>query len=111
MHIIDMMCIDVGCKSHLEPPVSSYQSAERAAVHAEEVKRRNYARVTIPAPIRPACVLPFIVEASGRLAPVALSVINRICGTQTYMKSTFLKEISMITAKYTGLMLKATQDQ
>ena len=109
--IIDIMCIDVGCKTYLEPPVSSYQSAERAAVHAEDVKRRNYARVTVPAPIRPACVLPFIVEASGRLGPVALSVINRICGTQTYMKSNFLKELSMITAKFTGLMLKVTQDQ
>lgn len=109
--VIDIMCIDVGCTHYLGHPCQSYQAVGRAAVHAEEIKRKHYTKVVLPVPIRAACVFPFIVEASGRLGLVALPLLNRICGTQTYMKSVFLREISMITARYMGLMLKATRDQ
>lgn len=109
--IIDIMVIDPGCQTYVKHPVLSFQSNERAAVWAENIKRNHYSKVVIPAKLNAHSVIPFIVEASGRLGPAALAFLNRVCGTQSFVKSTFLREISMITARYTGRMLKATRDQ
>ena len=109
--IVDLVCIDVGCVQYIKPPTRSYLSSERAALHAEKVKRDHYAKVVVPARLSANSVIPFVVEASGRLGPAALGFVNRICGTQTYIKSAFLREISMITAKFRGRMLRTTRDQ
>jgi hypothetical protein len=109
--IIDIMVIDPGCQTYVKPPVLSFQSNERAAVWAENIKRNHYSKVVIPAKLNAHSVIPFVVEASGRLGPAALAFVNRVCGTQSFIKSTFLREISMITARSTGRMLKATRDQ
>ena len=109
--IIDIMCIDPGCQTYVKFPVLSFQSNERAAVWAENIKRTHYSKVIIPARLSAHSVIPFVVEASGRLGPAALAFLNRVCGTQSFMKSTFLREISMITARYMGRMLKANREQ
>jgi hypothetical protein len=109
--IVDLVCIDVGCVQYIKPPTRSYLSSERAALHAEKVKRDHYAKVVVPTRLNSNSVIPFVVEASGRLGPAALGFVNRICGTQTYIKSAFLREISMITAKFRGRMLRTTRDQ
>ena len=109
--IVDLMCIDVGCASYTKPPTRSYLAVENAARYAEGIKRLHYKRVIRPVKLNDNSVIPFIIEASGRLGPAALGFVNRICGTQTYMKSNFLRDISMITARYMGRMLKATRDQ
>ena len=103
--IIDIMCIDVGCLGYVEPPVRSYLIVGKASLVAEAKKRAHYKRVVRPAKLNDNSIIPFIVEAS------ALSFVNRVCGTQTYIKSAFLREISMITARSMGRMLKATRDQ
>ena len=109
--IIDIMCIDVGCLGYVGPPIRSYLAVGNASVHAEGRKRAHYKKVVTPVRLSENAVIPFIVEASGRLGPAALGFVNRICGTQTYIKSAFLREISMITARAMGRMLKATRDQ
>lgn len=109
--IIDIMVIDVGCLKYVTAAVKGHLTVGRSALHAEGGKRARYKKVVTPAKLNDNSVIPFIVEASGRLGPAALGLVNRICGTQTYIKSTFLRELSMITARYMGRMLKATRDQ
>jgi Reverse transcriptase (RNA-dependent DNA polymerase) len=109
--IIDIACVDPGCTQYLEAPVESWKSEDKAAQRMESVKRKHYSKVVLPAPLPANSVYPFVLEASGRLGPCALSLLNRICGTQTFLRSKFLKEVSLVTARYMGIMLKATRDQ
>ena len=109
--VVDLVCIDVGCSLYIKAPTRSFLSSERAALHAEKGKRDHYARVVEPARLNANSIIPFVIEASGRLGPAALGFVNRICGTQTFIKSSFLREISMITAKFRGRMLRASRDQ
>jgi hypothetical protein len=49
--------------------------------------------------------VPFVIESSGRLGPKALEFLTLICGTDTYKKSKFIKDISLICARYYGNVL------
>ena len=109
--IIDIACVDPGCAAYIKDPVLSWTGKDRAAGWMELQKRKHYAKVLLPAPLPPNSVYPFVLEASGRLGENAVSLLNRICGTQTFLKSIFLRETSMIAARYMGMMLKATRDQ
>jgi hypothetical protein len=111
MVVIDIACVDPGCQQYLEAPVESWRTEDKAALRMEFVKRQHYSKVALPARLPVNSVYPFVVEASGRLGPCALSLLNRICGTQTFLRSSFLKDVALITARYMGMMLKATRDQ
>jgi hypothetical protein len=111
MIVIDIACVDPGCQQYLEAPVESWRTEDKAALRMEFVKRQHYSKVALPARLPVNSVYPFVVEASGRLGPSALSLLNRICGTQTFLRSSFLKDVALITARYMGMMLKATRDQ
>ena len=108
--IIDIACVDPGCTQYLEAPVESWKSEDKAAQRMESVKRKHYCKVVLPAPFPANSVYSFVLEASGRLGPCALSLLNRICGTQTFLWSKVLNEVSLVTARYMGIMLKATRD-
>ena len=49
--------------------------------------------------------VPFVIESSGRLGPKALEFLTLICGTQTYKRSKFIKDISLICARFYGIVL------
>lgn len=107
--IIDIACVDPGCHQYLQ--WESFKEADAAARYMEWVKHQHYKKVVLPARLPVNSVYPFVIEASGRLGPTALSLLNRICGTQTFLKSMFLREVALITARYMGVMLKSTRDQ
>jgi Reverse transcriptase (RNA-dependent DNA polymerase) len=109
--IIDIACVDPGCAAYVKAPVLAWSGIDRAAGWMEIKKREHYAKVVLPLPLPANSIYPFVIEASGRLGKSAISLLNRICGTQTFLKSIFLRETSMIAARYMGMMLKATRDQ
>ena len=55
-------------------------------------------------------MIPFVVETSGRLGPSAFGLLQRICGTRTYLRSRFISNISMICAISLDKSLKATRE-
>ena len=48
---------------------------------------------------------PFVIESSKRLGPKALEFLTLICGTETYKRSSFIKDISLICARFYGSAL------
>jgi hypothetical protein len=77
--------------------VESWRAEDKAALRMEFVKRQHYSKVALPARLPVNSVYPFVVEASGPLGPCALSLLNRICGTHTFLRSSFLKDVALIT--------------
>jgi hypothetical protein len=65
----------------------------------EKFKLRHYGRVRIindvPGHLNLNNFVPFVIESSGRLGPKALEFITLICGTETYKRSRFIKDISL----------------
>ena len=106
---IDVAVVDPGCQHYIQR-YRSNEVPDAAAKAMETSKRNHYSTVKDPLPLPPASVIPFVLETSGRLGPAALSFIQRISGTHTYLKSQFLKEINFICAIYSGRMLEATRE-
>ena len=69
--VVDLVCIDVGCTLYIKAPTRSFLSSERAALHAEKGKR-EHARVVDPARLNATSIIPFVVQASGRLGPAVV---------------------------------------
>ena len=76
----------------------------------ERLKRAKYAKIAPPSTPPPASVIPFVMEASGRLGPAAISFLLRICPTQSYLRTKFLNEVSLICARAVGKMLRMARD-
>ena len=76
----------------------------------ERLKRAKYAKIAPPSTPPPASVIPFVMEASGRLGPAAISFLIRICPTQSYLRTKFLNEVSLICARAVGKMLRMARD-
>ena len=109
--VVDVHVVNAEAKEYLKHPNCSYEKQDAAALAGEARKRRYYGKVTVPHRIPTASVIPFVVESTGRLGPSAFSFLNMICGTQTYRRSKFLTELSLICARYSGFMLVATRDR
>jgi hypothetical protein len=111
----DTFLIDIGI---VDPAASAFQRAstyshvnlDGAACQYEQTKRQHYARVNTPQSLLPRSVIPFIIEATGRLGPSALLFLHSLCVTQTYSHSIFISEINLISAHTAGRMLKTTRD-
>jgi hypothetical protein len=84
----------------------TYLTQDAASEHTETKKRVKYAKVNRineeNATILADSVVPFILEASGRLGPAAFSFIDRVFETQTCRRSQLISEIALICAKFTG---------
>jgi len=106
---IDVSTIDPGSETCLAPSINSALNRDAAAKSREISKRRHY-RTCVPQPPE-IDVVPFVIEASGRLGPAAMSFLFTVCGTQTYMRSNFISSVNTICARYTGKTLKATRDR
>ena len=107
--IIDVAVVDPGADKYTKHPPSSHRNPDSAAQAEETRKRAHYARI-VPAPT-PATIIPFVLEATGRLGPSALAFLNKICRTHTYHRSQFFNDISMLFAISAGNMLEATRDR
>ena len=92
-------------------PTSSHIHRDGAASKYEREKRQHYSRVSVPSPLPPRSVIPFVLEATGRLGPSALLFLHTLCGTQTFLRSRFLSDINLICARTAGRMLKITRDR
>jgi hypothetical protein len=108
---IDIAIIDPAADEYQKPPTSSHLRQDGAASKYEQTKRQHYGRVNTPASLPASSVIPFVIEASGRLGPSALLFLHSVCGTQTFLRSSFLNDISIICARTAGKMLKMTRDR
>ena len=108
---IDIGIVDPAASAFQRAPTYSHVNQDGAACQYERTKRQHYARVNTPQPLLPRSVIPFIIEATGRLGPSALLFLHSLCGTQTYTRSIFISEVNLICARTAGRMLKTTRDR
>jgi hypothetical protein len=98
----DPQYVSPGASLYMEYPTESPLNQDGAAKHMERNKRSRNAKIAPPSTPPPAAVTPFVIEASGRLGPAAISFLRRICPTQTFLRTHFLHEISLICARALG---------
>ena len=110
-YLIDIAIVDPASDEYQKAPTNSHLRQDGAASKYEHIKRLHYARVNSPASLPAHSIIPFVIEASGRLGPVALLFIYNLCGTQTFLRSSFLSDISITCARTAGKMLKMTRDR
>ena len=108
---IDVVVADPAASEYQKSPTLSHLTRDGAASKCERNKRQHYSRVNTPAPLLARSVIPFAVEATGRLGPSALLFLHSLCGTQTFSRSTFLKDINLICARTAGRMFRMTRDR
>ena len=108
---IDIAIVDPAASAYRQTPVSSHIHRDGAASKYEREKRQHYSRVNTPAPLPARSVIPFVIEATGRLGPSALLFLHTLCGTQTFLRSRFLSDVNLICARTAGRMLKVTRDR
>jgi hypothetical protein len=112
-YVIDVMVIDMGATKYLRGAAATNPAVtqDAAAVEGEKKKRRHYGGVVHPARIPNAEVIPFVIEATGRLGPKALSFLREITAGHTALRTAFNRQVSRICALYSGKMLQATRDR
>ena len=108
-YIIDVTIVDPGCQKSLTS--LSHVNQDAAAKRKELTKKAHYRRVVTPARLQEGSIVPFVVEASGRLGPLAMSFLFTICGTQTLLRSKFLNEVNLTCARMNGGCLRSTRDR
>ena len=108
--VIDFAVVSPGASQYMEYPTLSPEKQDAPAMFMERLKRAKYAKIAPPSTPPPASVIPFVMEASGRLGPAAISFLLRICPTQSYLRTKFLNEVSLICARAVGMMLRMARD-
>ena len=98
----DFAVVYPGASLYMEQPIESRLNQDGAAKDMERSKRPNYAKIAPPSTPPPASVIPFVIEASGRLGPAAINLLLRICPTQTFVGTHFLNVISLTCARTLG---------
>jgi hypothetical protein len=113
-NIIDLMVIEPSGDHYCQDKPGrniprSCEVVNAAASIGEKLKFSHYGKVRIindvPGLINLNNFVPFVIESSGRLGPKALEFLTLICGTQTYKRSKFIKDISLICARFYGIVL------
>jgi hypothetical protein len=83
---------------------------DRANCIAQDRKFEQYAKIVLPQVLPPNSIIPFAIEMTGKLGPLAYAFVNSVLKTQPYFKSKLIKSIVMICARGMGKMLKVTRD-
>jgi hypothetical protein len=113
-NIIDLMVVEPSSDHYCQDKPGrnvprSCEIVNAAAYIGEKFKLRHYGRVRIiidmPGQLHLNNFVPFVVESSGRLGPKALEFLTLICGIETYKRSRFIKDISLICARFYGSAL------
>jgi hypothetical protein len=100
-----------GGANNLQYPTWLAITLDGAALRKEVFKCRHYATVAPPHTHPPNSVIPFVLEASGRLGPSAFDFLHRICPTQTYLRTRFLHDVSFICARTASRILRTSHDR
>lgn len=108
--VIDFAVVSPGAALYMDYPTESPVNQDGAATNMERKKRTKYRNVAPPSTPPSASVIPFVIEASGRLGPAAISFLLRICPTQTFLRTKFLNEVSLICARAVGKTLRMARD-
>jgi hypothetical protein len=87
--VIDFAVVSPGASLYMEYPTESPLNQDGAAKHMERNKRSKYAKIAPPSTPPLASVTPFVIEASGRLGPAAISFLLRFCPTQRFSEPNF----------------------
>jgi hypothetical protein len=113
-NIIDLMVVEPSCDHYCEDKPGrivprSCEVVNAAASIGEKYKISHYGKVRIinnlPGRLNLNNFVPFVIESSGRLGPKSLELLTLICGTETYKRSRFIKDISLICARFYGSVL------
>ena len=108
---IDIAIVDPAAFKYRQSPTFSHVTRDGAASMYEREKRQHYSRVNTPTALPARSIIPFVIEASGRLGPSALLFLHTLCGTQTFLRSRFLSDLNLMCARTAGKMLKVTRDR
>jgi hypothetical protein len=110
-NIIDLMVVEPSSDHYCQDKPGrnvprSCEVVNAAASIGEKFKLRHYGRVRIindvPGQLNLNNFVPFVIE---RLRPKALEYLTLICGTETHKRSRFIKDISLICARFYGSAL------
>jgi hypothetical protein len=113
-NIVDLMVVEPSCEHYCQDKPGrnvprSCEVVNAAAVIGQKFKINHYGKVRIingvPGRLNLDNFVPFVIESSGRLGPKALEFLTLICGTETYKRSRFIKDISLICARFYGSVL------
>ena len=108
---IDIAVVDPAALEYQKAPTFSHLTRDGAASKYERTKRNYYSRVVTPSPLPERSVIPFVVEATGRLGPSALLFLHSLCSTQTFSRSKLLSDVNLVCARTAGRMFKMTRDR
>jgi hypothetical protein len=108
---IDVAIVDPAAAMFLKPPTRSHLTQDGAASKYGRTKRQHYARVNSSSAFPSRSIIPFAIEATGRLGPSALLFLHSQFGSQPISRSKFLIEINDICARTAGRMFKMTRDR
>ena len=115
-YIFDVTITDPGCKSNWRIHKTA-QNEDAGAVARERSKQQKYRRVkdlcVDPRVLedehlgKPLKFIPFAIEATGRLGPIARKFLSFICMDPAYnhFRAQFLNSVGAIIAKYNSIMI------
>ena len=96
---IDIAVVDPAALEYQKAPTFSHLTRDGAASKYERIKRNHYSKVVTPSPLPERSVIPFVVEATGRLILSALLLLHSLC------------DVNLICARTAGRMFKMTRDR
>jgi hypothetical protein len=105
--VIDVSVVEPGGVTGLDRHSDREEAV--AARFQEGVKQRHYAGCPILAEGRGAELVPFVVEATGRMGPLARDFFDLVAKGQPLYGSLFLDKMSATLARATGRMICAAR--
>lgn len=109
--VIDISVVSPTSNQYMMAGNSPATHQDAASKAQERKKRAHYATLAAPNTPLPAAVIPFVLEASGRLGPTALAFLLRILPTQTFIRSRFIKDVAFICSRSLGHSLRNARDR
>jgi hypothetical protein len=100
--IIDVAVADPAAPSYRALPIGSAATPDVAALFRENEKRTKYAGIDN------VDVIPFALEATGRLGPAALAYITKLCGNEAVgvaRRNRFIDRASVVCANYSSMCM------
>jgi len=96
--VIDVQVINPASQRYRQP--GRIPDRDHACKIAERDKRNLYKYVDSPELIRSKCLIPFVMDATGRLGPTAKAFIEQFTSHHTFARSYFLNCLAATTAVY-----------
>lgn len=106
-YAIDVAVVDPAAKSHIMPREnSSLITAGGAALQEESKKKDKYRGTAYEDKL-----IPFVLEATGRLGPAAVEFLQKIGGKAAGRRGAFQVEVSVILARAMGRFATRTRSR